>query len=367
MSVVSKVKQFHQSNRRTTGCRSSKKNEVSMRSAQPSGFAYMKHRYKPVWNAGPISGDQETIETSFYRSLTYLGDLYNFKPPHNKYLIFPRNIAYDLGIAGKMLRKINRELCLFITHDEEKKTCVCTAEPFNVESKTLYYIPVRPLFRLLKEKHRGHTSQLLLSVFAYLYQVLQIPYYRNPSSFLYDCYNTIFEWLTNDEECDDKKWISKNKRLAKQSIDEGDAIMNHIKQPVHLQQFERRIQQFVARDAIDTKVLAIATSSQILLKEFPDNRLFHYIPENLLDPENDERIVAEHYISFFWDAEIEPVYSNLIEHVNGLFENCGGMDLPVGYQRFDKPHTNPSHDTRFPASVFNLVENLSEILIELYE
>lgn len=68
---------------------------------------------------------------------------------------------------------------------------------------TLYYIPVIPLYQMLRNKNRKKTGLLLLSVCTYLYRIADIPYYRQEDSYLYWIYEMLTEWLEQDEEVDD--------------------------------------------------------------------------------------------------------------------------------------------------------------------
>ena len=67
----------------------------------------------------------------------------------------------------------------------------------------LYYIPVIPLYQMLRNKRRNKTGLLLLSVCTYLYRIADIPYYRQEGSYLYWIYEMLTEWLEQDEEVDD--------------------------------------------------------------------------------------------------------------------------------------------------------------------
>ena len=60
---------------------------------------------------------------------------------------------------------------------------------------TLYFVPVMPLFRLLRMQGQKSCAELLLSAFGYLYHTVRIPYYRDPSSYMHYHYECNKEWL----------------------------------------------------------------------------------------------------------------------------------------------------------------------------
>lgn len=367
MQTISKNNRAHHRARPATHRRQSEKDKTEMRSNCHAGLSYMNYQFSPVWDSSVITCDTRLIENAFYDSLKYFEKLYGCRIARKTGVPFPLNIALDYKAACLKLHKRNPDLSLFISLDTAGHPRLCTAEPYAVDSHTLYYIPIRPLYRLMNDPSAKARADLLLSVFAYLYHVLKIPYYRNENTFLSDCYYRVAEFMTGEDSEDDPETIARNNSLLKECLSEGDAVLKALTEPSHIKAFEERLKTFNAINNSDQELLNIAKQAFDLMHAFPETELTDAIPESIFDRGVDERILAEQYIAFFWDANCEPVYNNLIEYVSGCLENCGAIDSPAGYQLFDQPHEKIQHDSRFASGVFELIINLIEFLIKNYD
>lgn len=339
------------------------KNKITLRPPVSAGHGFLKHHFLPVWDSWPLQGGQHEIETAFYQSLSYLEALYKFKTPRSRPRIFPFNIAADFEAARQSLEKIDPSLTLFINLDEQQKLCLNTAKPYNTAA-TLFYIPVKPLSILRKNKRKTATADLLLSVFSYLHLVLDVPYYRGESSFLNTCYQVMkeqFDQYEDEGEEIDSDILKKFKEL--ETV--GDKLLKKINDPFQLQQLEKRVKKFVPTDKLDREILGAAKSILKIYRQFPDQTIFDHIPENLLHPEESDRITADQYISFYWSDENGYISDWIFEYVNGCFENCGAIDEPVNYQVFDSPQKEPAHDLSFATAVFDTIENLCTVLNDI--
>lgn len=350
---------FGQNSRR----RRNTKNKITLRPPVSAGHGFLKHRFLPVWDGWPLQGGQHEIEAEFYQSLSYLETLYKFKTPRSKARIFPFNIAGDFEAARQSLEKIDPKLTLFINIDGQQKLCLCTAKPYNTAA-TLFYIPVKPLNILRKNKRKTKTANLLLSIFSYLHLVLDIPYYRNESSFLNNCYHVMkeqFDQYEDEGEEIEPDILKKFKELKTV----GDKLLKKINDPFQVEQLKKRVKQFVPADKFDKQILGVAKSALKIYGQFPNQTIYDHIPEHLLYPEEFDRITADQYISFYWSDENDYISNWVFEYVNGCFENCGAIDEPVNYQVFDSPQKEPAHDLSFAKAVFGTIEKLCTALNDI--
>ena len=121
----------------------------------------------------------EKTETDFYCSLCAVARHYNgFEPMNTRTFGYPYNIALSVWeVENHLKRNIKNWNCLRLVQDDKGKTFFVSEEQYNTGT-TLFYIPVIPLYKMLKEPKKKRAARLLLSVFAYLYHVADIPYYR---------------------------------------------------------------------------------------------------------------------------------------------------------------------------------------------
>jgi len=263
-------------------------------------------------------------------------------------------------MAANHLEKINRNLTLFLSMDEHRQPRICTAMPYNTAS-TLFYIPVKPLYILTANKRRKKTADLLLSLYAFLHLVLEVPYYRDKESFMYGCYQVMKEQF--DQYEDEGEEVDPEIRVKFKELESvGDELSKKIKDPFQLEQLEDRVKKFVPKDKFDEEILSVAKSVIAIREQYPDHSIFDHIPEQLLYPEEFERITADQYISFYWSGDEDYIYNWMYDYVNGCFENCGAIDEPVGYQMFNTPQKAPAHDLRFATAVFEMIGKLCNAL-----
>lgn len=140
--------------------------------------------------------DQQTVivaqksianeERDFFRSFNQLAEHYNIDPILTKEFEYPYNIALSVWDAEKQLQEKIKNWESIRLFKNGNQTYLTSEERCST-GMNLFYIPVIPLYRMLKEKHRKKTGQLLLSVCSYLYRNAYIPYYRQEDSYLYPC------------------------------------------------------------------------------------------------------------------------------------------------------------------------------------
>lgn len=313
-------------------------------------------------NHRELFSQQDQLEREFFTSLSNLANVYKFSLPDVSEKPFPYNVAYAYREAKEVLKEINPNLNLFIVQDEHRLACISTILNFDTGT-ILYYIPIRPLVDLLKFKKRQPVSDLILSIFSYLYQIVKIPYHRDNYSYLYYVYDVMTEWYveTGDWSRDEVKHHIQEINAMKKK---GDVIHKMISAVIHLNEFNERLARFVPTNSFESELLEIANRIYSLWKSHPKRSIFDNIPEGLFNPEIEERVNAESYISFFWDSN-GLIYDNLMEYVNSDFQECGVIEEPVSIQFFDTIQTGSTHDLSFETSLFALFEDLCTVLNKL--
>jgi len=294
-------------------------------------------------------------ERDFYLSLSRLAAHYGIQAMQTQPYGFPYSIALALWDTEEQLKNKVRDWEAIKLIQDGKKTFLTSEERYNTGS-TLFYIPIVPLYRLLKNPKRKHTAQLLLSVCTYLYHVADIPYYRQENSFLYWQYEMLKEWVLSDDYTDDTP-IYLNE--IKQAEWIGDRIEQKIFNRANLMVFKERITQFKGRDTLDHDCWQLACQAFDLYEEYPNDTVFRNArPNGAAEEENDmENVVTmDRYISFCADGK-GWLNQNLEQCVNTELQEYGQMEEPVIIKRFDESDiTNNNLD--FENRLFALMEEL---------
>lgn len=276
--------------------------------------------------------DNAEMQRDFYQSLCRLAEHYGITPKPTQSFGYPYNIALALKDTEEQLRhKIkNWEEIRLI---QDSKDVFFTSEERYNTGTTLYYIPVIPLFRWLKEPKRKQTAQLLLSVCCYLYHIADIPYYRQEGSYLYWMYEMHKDWvLMDDDEEGTKIYVSE----IEQAEWIGDRMEQKIANQNNFEQFKERLDRFRPKDSIDTDCLKVAQEAYALYQQFPNENVFRNARPNGEANEADmENIIGmEKYISFYADHK-GWLNETLIEAVNNELQEYGQMEEPIIIKRFD--------------------------------
>jgi len=303
------------------------------------------------------------IEKEFFNSLSNLSRLYQFEMPPVNMCPFPVNIAIAFRQSKEYLKKLAPDLELIILHDEYHRACLATVKTFST-GNTLYYIPVRPLVDLLKQKENKQLANLILSVFSYLHHVVQIPWYTGNDNYLYGCYSVLKDWYTEDtdpeEELSSAEMIAHFNGLVKAGI----WLQKRINAKTNKGSLKKRIDKFYPGNKNEALFHSVAHELNALAEKFPGRSVFYGIPENLLEPDADTRISPEHYLSFFWDSD-DMIYDQLMEYISNHLQECTVIDDPAAIQYFDKPQDKPLHDLEFEIRLFKVIDDLCTALNEL--
>lgn len=276
--------------------------------------------------------DNTKMERDFYTSLSQLAEHYGITPKPTQSLEYPYNIAMAVKDTEEQLRhKIRDWEEIRLIQDSEK--VFFTSEEFYNTGTTLYYIPVVPLFRRLKDPKRKQTAQLLLSVCSYLYHIADIPYYRQQNSYLYWMYEMHKDWILEDDDQDESKICISEIEQAEWI---GDLMEQKIYNYANLKHFKDRLDRFKPKDKIDNDCMKVAEEAYTLYQQFPNETVFRNARTNDEPTEYDmENIISmEKYVSLCADGT-GWLMDNLVESVNIELQEYGQMEEPVIVKRFD--------------------------------
>lgn len=304
------------------------------------------------------------LESDFFKSLSGLAGHYRVEPFAQALNFgFPYNISLALWDLKIKLQKNVLNWNGVSLMQENDKFFLVSEERYDTGA-TLFYIPVFPVFRMLRDKKRRKSAHLILSVFSYLYLIAQIPYYCQEGSYLYYEYEMIEDWIMEDpyeeEEGEDNrlhdlhvaKWV-------------GEKIEQKIYSRKNLDFFEHRIQQFTPKDQFDLDCLNLAKETLEIYRTYPDADIFRNASVMLgEDGEylDDEVIPMEKYISFYADNS-GWLASSVFESVNCQFQECTETQMPVISKCFDGRDTDLVN-LSFENRLFELLHGITDLIYD---
>ena len=346
---------------KTKGRKPSAERQAEIRTNSNATNGILKCTFLPKLKTAPSVQACQKTERDFYKSLSQLAEHYSIEPMQTHSFKFPYNVVLAMWDMEAKAKRTNINWDGFKLIQDSTKTYFTSEERYNTGT-TLYYIPIVPLFKMLKDPKRKKTAQLLISVCSYLYHIAQIPYYRQEESYLYWLYEMMNDWVEQDEETEETESYKSELRNAEYI---GDRIEQKLFNRTNLKVFEQRLNRFKSVDMFDKECWQVACNAFALCTEYPNTTIFSNatLPEK--DPyDNDENeiIGMEKYISFIADTK-GWLYESLSDTINNEFNEYGAMAEPTISKRFDGSEI-PTANLDFENRLFGLLNDLSGILYE---
>lgn len=330
-----------------------------------NSHAVLKHKFLPLYEAGKSTPTGATVESEFFESLAILVGFYDLEPLDVTNKEYPYNILLSVDHLEKQLRFKMPDISLGIVQTEARKVRLAIEQRYDLDNR-LFYIPVVPLHRMLKVKKQKECAELLLSVFAYLFQVAHVPYYRDTDSYIYQEVEILAEWYFESEE----DWEVIQRDSIRTEFKEwkrvGDLMFPEIQHPKNLEQLSNRIDKFTPKDTYQSRCLRLAKDALELYKVYPDYTVFRNFraPDFDEDTDNDEEDMVGHceqLVSFVaktsgWVAE------ETCNSVNDVLNECSGMETPVRTAIYEPENQYDGTMLQFEYRLFPLIINLCDLL-----
>lgn len=347
---------------KTKGRKPSAERQAEIRTNSNATNGILKCTFLPkLKTAQSVQACQKT-ERDFYKSLSKLTEHYSIEPMQTKDFGFPYNVVLSMWDMETKVKRTNINWDSFKLVQDSKKTFFVSEESYNVGT-TLYYIPITPLFQMLKDSKRKKTAQLLISVCSYLYHIADVPYYRQEDSYLYWLYEMQKDWIEQDDETDESETYKRELRNAEYI---GDKIEQKLFNRINLKIFEQRLSRFKSRDTFDRECWQVTCNAFALYTEYPNATIFRNAPRPEQDPYNDddenETIGMEKYISFIADTK-GWLYESLSDNINNEFNEYGVMEEPTISKKFDGSEITATN-LDFENRLFALLKDLCGLLYD---
>ncbi|WP_439698188.1 hypothetical protein ACFGVS_08015 [Mucilaginibacter sp. AW1-7] len=333
---------------------------ASKRTARHSRNGFLNHRFLPFW---VFKGNRGRAEIEYFRSLSNICSYYNLHIPDMFSLAFPQNIFSSWESVAGQIKAIDKKMECIIVQDVDHIATLATLKRMNTGS-TLFYVPVRPLWHWGQVAEQQPIAELVTALFAYLYQVVKIPFYAEDNSYLKYQYDTLFEWVTEQMDGDDED----EKEFKELELDTlylmqnaGIHILRSISNPCWMERMESVVIAYTDLPEKDLEWALLAIDFLQLYQQYPDRSVFDHIRPDLYHPEEEDRIRAEQYISFYWSGN-DCFTDTLDDLINTNFQEIVVMDEPIAVQLFDTMNETVPEDFDFETRLFDLINKLSTLL-----
>jgi len=348
----------------TKRCRRGAERQTKVSSCGDATDGFLKVSFLPVLQQSKtVQACQDIckMKSDFYSSLDSLAEHYHIAPMPTRHFEYPYNIALAVWDLQEKLKKTMGNFSELRAIQDSHRTYLLSEEKFNTGT-TLYYIPIEPIYQMLKEPKHKKNAHLLLSVCSYLYHIADVPYFRQHGSYLYWLYEMHREWTEKDEDREENERYVREFDKAELI---GDYMGKKIFSPMNLNFFEKRLNGFKSHDAFDKQCYEIAKKAFAIYTDYPNESIFRNAPMNNRDEDEDEEtenesIGMEKYISFISDTK-GWLYESIEESINNEFNEYGAMDEPTILKCFDGSElTENSLD--FESRLFNLLDDMCALL-----
>lgn len=319
------------------------------------GHGFLRQRFSPVIMNRELYQHKTSKAREFYSSLAHLAKLYGFVvEEENKTLPYPLNILQSLQQARQAVHQVNDCLKVIIAADETHKACIATVRAFDTR-RILYYIPVEPLVLLLKKRRQRKTARLILSLYAYLYKVVRVDYYREECTFMYNHYD-YFDRL-EEEGSDDDEENAPMKSYYNMVAHFGDRIEKQLAHPYHLQQLENRVKNYPPAGEDEKELHQVAIKLLELYRQYPTRSIYEQM--DVVEELDDDSIIMspDKYLSFYWSYECGG-YDDINQAANYEFQETTHIIEPVAMQSFSTAQDTEFHDFDFESRLFPLLDDL---------
>jgi len=341
--------------------------QVKERQAKPitsinASDGFMKNRFLPLL-APKNHGIAKKGENSLIQSLSLIGAKFHVEVMNTEGMEFPYNIlAAHWDMQGK-LRRINGNLNLRIVQNTESNAIYLAIYECVDTRRTLYYIPIVPIYLMLKTMHKRKCGQLLLMICANLYQKSLIPMYNRYCyiQYFYESIEEYWQILFDEGEEIDIKNMQSELRQARVI---GDIMSGKMENIFLTDNYEDFISQIKVHNPYEQKCLKLTKEAIDIFKAFPDNSIFQHIACNGNDYE--EKGSPDTYISFVANTK-GFLWEDLNRSINEELSNYGGVEEPEIISLFDKPLKGMLPTLDYERRIFRLIKKLSGLINEIEE
>jgi len=367
MQAIPANRRTNRKPRQAARCAGSEKKQAALCPAGHIADGFLKHRFLPLYHQEGLIPCKKQVERNFFKSLSQLAGCCSFLPLNVSAKPYPYNILLSYWDAQQQINDVKKDTELFIITNDRSEVMLYSKETVQTGS-TLYYIPVMPLYRLLQDRRQKQCAELLLSVFAYLFRMAGVPYYRDQGSYLFHHYEIMEEWTESEMDGGDTQDYLQNRSALRIAAYYGDRMHRKIYNLYHLTHFRERIDGFVPQNRFQRDCLKIARDAFNIWEQYPKHTIYEHIPDEWEQDEEEngdyeEKIRIDEYISFISENE-GSLFDSLSQMVNDEFNEMGFVQEPTVTTVYDQSDKE-AESLDFERRLLDMITDLCTLLNEL--
>lgn len=334
----------------------------TQRTAGTIAHDFLSERILPICFKEDVTPHRARVETCFFSSLANLCHTYKISLPDVRGFVFPHNIYAALQIIQTALKQVAPHLQLIVIDDEATlPAVVATVQVFDI-GQTLYYLPLRPAWKFIRTNRNTKRAALLVSVLAFMHQVLRVP------SCLGNSYIGYTHEMIRDMETENKsEYTEREYREAMFAINEifskGKRMMNRLSDNKQVAMFQKRVAAFKPVTASDEALLQLAEKALRLLTTAP-MPYYENCMGGVVDPSEESRSYPDEYVSFVWYSD-GWMASHVHDYVNGDLSERGIQEEPLHLVLFNRAQSPEPFPFAFENNVFELLGDTAHFLYHL--
>ena len=309
-----------------------------------------------------FSGEEQAqLKTTLKCSLAQMADHYGFTPFPIEQYDLSCGIALALSYSQEQIKKRDTKgtFCeLKVLKAPNSDAFFSCEERFYLPNE-VFFVPLQPLYRLLKVHKNKPLYELFLSVYAYLNQRAFIANYVQEDCFVAYAYEMLQDCISQDyEEIAERDHLL---HFLKQAQQIGAILSKKIRNPCHLDFFQRRIDRFIPKNDLEAECLALSQAFYTLWQDFPNHSIYtHLHRAEGYEQGEEELFEVEKYLSFVYEDQSDLFHTYLLDWLNGEYSQCSEIELPTIYKHFNS--TTPLANFDFEQRFFPLLTKLITLL-----
>lgn len=339
------------------GRRRSIKRPTQATATKPVGCGFLTSTFHPLIQQGwKYYNLQQKVHTSFYSSLANLYQCHQMPLPEPSPQPYPMNIQADLKKAIDTFE--NDSFDIVIVKNANGMPCIAIKQEC-APKYNLYYISIQPVAELLNTPSTKPSGLLSLSVLSWLCRKINIDFYSEEQSYLYDYITRIEEHtIETEEELEDHEDFSTCMEDIKLTRQQGDLFYKQLIHPKQIALWNKRIKAYKPTCDWEIELLTICKRAYQIFKTYPDRTLLDNVEQiDTESSEYDDTIFLYQYIGFIWN-DTGWLGSQLIEWIQ-VSQQEQQQQYPLSYQLFDQPQHSINLAIEFERQVFAVIEDIA--------
>ncbi|PSK90852.1 hypothetical protein [Taibaiella chishuiensis] len=358
METLQSVRPLRRSTKRPEKCKRNKARTATERTNLFVADALLKTQFLPiVKDSGQLENFQQK-EKDFFSSFHNITTFYKIPKANFKSVAYPYNVALAHQHVNTCLSQLRCHDQVIIVATDANPCCLATVKSYNT-NRTLYYIPLSPLVDLQRNPAKHQQYNLLLSVYAYLFQVVRLPSYQS-DDYMSGCHEMLKEWVVSDpDEWEDDSFENAMSEF-KMAEYFGERLRKQMKHPYHLAKMKERIESIIPRSEWDLELVNVAESAHLLYVDFPKRTFYENIVPDLFSYDEDNVTCADQYLSFIWSAK-GWLYDQVVEYVNSATQEDNYLEEPMLVSLFNSKTPTVSDNLEFEKRLFDLLGDIIDL------